>query len=60
MIWQYLTQDIKGASSKKMYGLKGDRVSIVTHSLNMRLVINDKGIKFWVNEKYLSSKKLEQ
>lgn len=60
MIWQYLTQDIKGAASKKLYGNKGDRVSIVTHSLNMRLVVNEKGIKFWVNEKFLSNKKLEQ
>jgi SH3-like domain-containing protein len=55
MIWQYLTEDVKGAASKKEYGKKGERVTILTHSLNMRLVINEKGNKFWVNENQLTS-----
>lgn len=55
MIWQYLTEDIKGALSKKEHGKKGDMVAIVTNSLNMRLVVNQYGHKFWVNEKQLTN-----
>jgi hypothetical protein len=57
MIWQYLTEDVKGAASKKEYGKQGERVAIITHSLNMRLVINEKGNKFWVNENQLTNVK---
>ena len=57
MIWQYLTEDVKGASSKKEYGKKGEMVAILTHSLNMRLVVNQYGNKFWVNEKQLTNEK---
>lgn len=58
MIWQYLTEDITGASSKREYGKKGERVAIITHSINMRLVVNEKGNKYWVNVKQLSNDKI--
>lgn len=50
----YLITNQVGASSRKVYGLKGDQVKIITHSINMRLVENQSGQRFWVNENNLS------
>ena len=50
----YLINNSIGASSRKVNGLKGDQVTIITYSLNMRLVENETGHKFWVNETNLS------
>lgn len=50
----YLINNQVGASSRKVYGLKGDQVKIITHSINMRLVENEFGQRFWVNENNLS------
>lgn len=50
----YLINNSIGASSRKVNGLKGDQVKIITYSLNMRLVENESGHKFWVNETNLS------
>lgn len=50
----YLINNQVGASSRKVNGLKGDKVSIITYSINMRLVQNEAGHKFWVNENNLS------
>ena len=50
----YLINNSIGASSRKVNGLKGDQVKIITYSLNMRLVENEAGHKFWVNENNLS------
>lgn len=51
----YLINNQIGASSKKVNGLKGDQVKIITYSLNMRLVENvTTGHRFWVNENNLS------
>lgn len=50
----YLITNQVGASSRKVYGLKGDQVKIITHSINMRLVENESGQRFWVNENNLS------
>jgi hypothetical protein len=50
----YLINNSIGASSRKVNGLKGDKVKIITYSLNMRLVENETGHKFWVNETNLS------
>ena len=50
----YLINNSIGASSRKVNGLKGDQVTIITYSLNMRLVENESGHKFWVNENNLS------
>jgi hypothetical protein len=50
----YLINNQIGALSRKVNGLKGDKVSIITYSLNMRLVQNESGHKFWVNENNLS------
>jgi hypothetical protein len=50
----YLINNSIGASSRKVNGLKGDQVTIITYSLNMRLVENESGQKFWVNENNLS------
>lgn len=50
----YLINNSIGASSRKINGLKGDKVQIITYSINMRLVENESGHKFWVNENNLS------
>lgn len=50
----YLINNSIEASSRKVNGLKGDEVKIITYSLNMRLVENESGHKFWVNENNLS------
>jgi len=50
----YLINNQVGASSRKVNGLKGDKVTIITYSINMRLVENEAGHKFWVNENNLS------
>ena len=50
----YLINNSIGASSRKLNGLKGDKVQIITYSLNMRLVENESGHKFWVNKNNLS------
>ena len=50
----YLINNSIGASSRKVNGLKGDQVTIITYSVNMRLVENESGHKFWVNENNLS------
>ena len=50
----YLINNSIGASSRKVNGHKGDQVTIITYSLNMRLVENESGHKFWVNETNLS------
>jgi hypothetical protein len=51
----YLINNSIGASSRKVNGLKGDQVTIITYSLNMRLVESvTTGHKFWVNENNLS------
>lgn len=51
----YLITNQVGASSRKVYGLKGDQVKIITHSINMRLVESvTTGQRFWVNENNLS------
>lgn len=47
MIWQYLKHDIIG-SRKNVYGKQGDRVHIIKHQLEMILVINERGNKFFV------------
>jgi hypothetical protein len=50
----YLINNSIGASSRKVNGHKGDQVTIITYSLDMRLVENESGHKFWVNENNLS------
>jgi hypothetical protein len=57
MIFQYLTEDIYYINSKNLKGKKGDRVYIYESTLNMRLVVNENGKKFWVNEKQLTNDK---
>lgn len=54
MIPVYLKENQIGASSRKVYGLKGDKVFILTHSINMRLVVDDSDNKYWVNINNLS------
>lgn len=55
MIWQYLTSNIKGAASGIYYGLKGDRVSVVSNNIEMILVVNERGEKFYVKADDISS-----
>ena len=50
----YLINNQIGALSRKVNGLKGDKVTIINYSLNMRLVKNEAGHIFWVNENNLS------
>lgn len=55
MIWQYLKSNIKGAASGIYYGLKGDRVSVVSNNVEMILVVNERGDKFYVKADDISS-----
>jgi len=56
----YLINNSIGASSRKVNGLKGDQVKIITYSLNMRLVQNEAGHIFWVNENNLSEAPIQK
>jgi len=56
----YLINNSIGASSRKVNGLKGDKVTIITYSLNMRLVKNEAGHIFWVNENNLSEAPIQK
>lgn len=56
----YLINNQVGASSRKVNGLKGDKVTIITYSINMRLVENESGHKFWVNENNLSEAPIQK
>ena len=58
MIINYIKEDVKGASSKKEYGKKGDKVYVIGHTINMVLVSDFSGNKFWVNKNILSNEKL--
>jgi hypothetical protein len=56
----YLINNQIGALSRKVNGLKGDKVTIITYSLNMRLVKNEAGHIFWVNENNLSEAPIQK
>lgn len=58
MIINYIKEDVKGASTKKEYGKKGDKVYVISHTINMVLVSDFSGNKFWVNKNKLSNEKL--
>ena len=60
MIPVYLKENQIGASSRKVYGLKGDKVFILTHSINMRLVIDESNNKYWVNINNLSDDPIQK
>lgn len=56
MIINYLTEDIIGAASKKVYGKKNDKVYIIKRQDdNMCVVINEKGDKFFARHNQLSN-----
>ena len=57
----YLINNQIGASSRKINGLKGDKVKIITYSINMRLVESvTSGHRFWVNENNLSEAPIQK
>lgn len=57
MIALYLNKDIKGASSRILYGKKGDKIYIIDRRNEMILVVNDAGSKFYIKESdYLNYK----
>ena len=56
----YLINNQIGALSRKVNGLKGDKVTIITYSLNMRLVKNEASHIFWVNENNLSEAPIQK
>ena len=58
MIINYIKEDVKGAATKKIYGKKGDKVYVIGHTINMVLVSDFSGNKFWVNKNKLSNEKL--
>lgn len=53
----YLTEDIIGASSRTIYGLKGDKVEVLRYDLDLVFVMN-KGIRFFVRYEKLSEEKV--
>jgi len=60
MIPVYLKENQIGASSRKVYGHKGDKVFILTHSINMRLVVDESDNKYWVNINNLSDAPIQK
>lgn len=56
----YLTSDIVGTSSRITYGKKGDKVKIYSDHENVYIVENEGGLRFCVNKKELSNKKIEK
>jgi len=58
MTFMYLNQEIKSHTKKTIIANKGDKVTIVTRTLNMVLVADNNGFKFWVNQDKLSIKPL--
>ena len=55
MIWMFLNTEIKGASSRKVYGVRGDKVAIIDNSIEMLLVLHESGEKFHIQREYLSN-----
>jgi len=53
----YLTEDIIGAASRIVYGLKGDKIEVIREELDLCLVMN-KGIRFFVRYEKLSKEKV--
>lgn len=53
----YLIEDIIGASTKLIYGKKGDQVQVIRQDYEMSFVIN-KGIKFFIRNEKLSKEKI--
>lgn len=55
MIWQYLKSNIRGAASRICYGEVGDRISVIGNFVDMILVVNERGDRFHVKAKDISS-----
>ena len=54
----YLTEDIIGASSRIIYGRKGDKIEVIKKELDLCFVMN-KGIRFFVRYEKLSEEKID-
>ena len=54
MIWMYLNTEIKGAASRKVYGVRGDKVAILDNNIEMLLVLHESGHKFHIQKELLS------
>jgi len=55
MIWQYLKSNVRGAATKICYGEVGDRISVLGNFVDMILVVNERGDRFHVKAKDISS-----
>jgi len=55
----YLTQDILSSVNRKVYGIKGDKVEIISDHDNCYCVKNN-NISFGINKAFLSSEKIEK
>ena len=53
----YLTQDIIGASSRIVYGRKGDKVEVIRKELDLCFV-NNHGNRFFIRYEKLSEEKV--
>jgi hypothetical protein len=54
----YLTEDIIGASSRIVYGRKGDKVEVIRKELDLCFV-NNQGNRFFVRYENLSEQKID-
>ena len=54
----YLKEDIIGASSRTIYGRKGDLIDILRYDVDICLVKN-KGVKFFVRYEKISKEKVD-
>jgi hypothetical protein len=58
MITMYLNQEVKSHTKRNIIAKKGDKVFILQNAINMILVVDVHGFKFWVNQDKLSIKPL--
>ena len=59
MIWKYLNKDIIGASSMRIYGTTGTRVSVLKNDNELLLVQDQDYNKFFVKKTDLSDEPIK-
>jgi hypothetical protein len=59
MIWKYLNKDIIGASTMRIYGTMGTRVSIIKNDNELLLVQDHDNNKFFVKKTDLSDEPIK-
>lgn len=56
----YLTEDIIGASTRKVYGVKGDKIEVVKNEPPNLILVQGSSERFHVHPYQLSEEKVEK